>query len=79
MPRFAIAPLGLTTEGSTKFKLKGCKCYLKKLQCVGGRGRATRHRRQSKGTKGGGDNTRQTVEGRGTQRTLKTAVNFTFL
>ena len=33
MPRFAIAPLGLTTEGSTKFKLKGWKCYLKKLQC----------------------------------------------
>jgi len=31
--RFAIAPLGLTTEGSTKFKLKGWKCYLKKLQC----------------------------------------------
>ena len=29
MPRFAIAPLGLTTEGSTKFKLKGWKCYLK--------------------------------------------------
>ena len=34
MPRFAIAPLGLTTEGSTKFKLKGSKCYLKKLQCT---------------------------------------------
>jgi len=33
VPRFAIAPLGLTTEGSTKFKLKGWKCYLKKLQC----------------------------------------------
>ena len=33
MPRFAIAPLGLTTEGSTKFKLKVWKCYLKKLQC----------------------------------------------
>jgi len=32
VPRFAIAPLGLTTEGSTKFKLKGWKCYLKKLQ-----------------------------------------------
>ena len=32
MPRFAIAPLGLTTEGSTKFKPKGWKCYLKKLQ-----------------------------------------------
>ena len=29
MPRFAIAPLGLTTEGSNKFKLKGWKCYLK--------------------------------------------------
>ena len=28
MPRFAIAPLGVTTEGSTK----GWKCYLKKLQ-----------------------------------------------
>jgi len=24
-----LAPLGLTTEGSTKFKLKGWKCYLK--------------------------------------------------
>ena len=34
MPRFAIAPLGLTTEGSTKFKLKGWKCYLKNLQCI---------------------------------------------
>ena len=34
MPRFAIAPLGLTTEGSTKFKLKGWKRYLKKLQCT---------------------------------------------
>ena len=33
MPRFAIAPLGLT-EGSTKFRLKGWKCYLKKLQCI---------------------------------------------
>jgi len=33
VPRFAIAPLGLTTEGSTKFKPKGWKCYLKKLQC----------------------------------------------
>ena len=33
MPRFAIAPLGLTTEGSTKFKPKGWKRYLKKLQC----------------------------------------------
>jgi len=33
VPRFAIAPLGLTTEGGTKFKLKGRKCYLKKLQC----------------------------------------------
>ena len=33
MPRFAVAPLGLTTEVSTKFKLKGWKCYLKKLQC----------------------------------------------
>jgi len=33
VPCFAIAPLGLTTEGSTKFKLKGWKCYLKKLQC----------------------------------------------
>jgi len=33
VPRFAIAPLGLTTEGNTKFKLKGWKCYLKKLQC----------------------------------------------
>jgi len=32
VPRSAIAPLGLTTEGSTKFKLKGWKCYLKKLQ-----------------------------------------------
>jgi len=32
VPRFAIAPLGLTTEGSTKFKLKGWKCYRKKLQ-----------------------------------------------
>jgi len=30
VPRFAIAPLGLTeTEGSTKFKLKGWKCHLK--------------------------------------------------
>ena len=28
-----LAPLGLTMEGSTKFKLKGWKCYLKKLQC----------------------------------------------
>ena len=36
MPRFAIAPLGLTTEGSTKFKLKGWKWYLKKLQCKTG-------------------------------------------
>ena len=35
MPRFAIAPLGLTTEGSTKFKPKGWKCYLKKLQWKG--------------------------------------------
>ena len=35
MPRFAIAPLGLTTEGSTKFKPKGWKRYLKKLQCRG--------------------------------------------
>ena len=34
MPRFAIAPLGLTTEGSTKIKLKGWKWYLKKLQCI---------------------------------------------
>jgi len=34
VPRFAIAPLGLTTEGSTKFKLKGWKCYPKKLQCL---------------------------------------------
>ena len=34
MPRFAIAPLGLTTEGSTKFKPKGWKWYLKKLQCT---------------------------------------------
>jgi len=34
VPRFAIAPLGLTTEGSTKFKLKGWKCYLKKLRCI---------------------------------------------
>jgi len=34
VPCFAIAPLGLTTEGSTKFKLKGWKCYLKKLQCI---------------------------------------------
>jgi len=34
VPRFAIAPLGLTMEGSTKFKLKGWKCYSKKLQCV---------------------------------------------
>ena len=33
MPRFAIAPLGFTTEGSTKYKLKGWKGYLKKLQC----------------------------------------------
>ena len=33
VPRFAIAPLGLTTEGSTKVKLKGWKWYLKKLQC----------------------------------------------
>jgi len=32
VPRFAIAPLGLTTEGSTKFKLKGWKYYIKKLQ-----------------------------------------------
>jgi len=32
VPRFAIAPLGLTTEGSTKFKPKGWQCYLKKLQ-----------------------------------------------
>jgi len=38
VPRFAIAPLGLTTEGSTKFKLKGWKCYLKKLQCRVGEG-----------------------------------------
>ena len=34
MPRFAISPLGLTTEGSTKFKPKGWKRYLKKLQCI---------------------------------------------
>ena len=34
MPRFAIAPLGLTTEGSTKFKPKGWKRYVKKLQWV---------------------------------------------
>jgi len=34
VPRFAIAPLGLTTEGSTKFKPKGWKRYLKKLQCA---------------------------------------------
>jgi len=34
VPRSAIAPLGLTTEGSTKFKLKGWKCHLKKLQCT---------------------------------------------
>ena len=34
MPRFAIAPLGLTTEGSTKFKPKVWQCYLKKLQCA---------------------------------------------
>ena len=33
MPRFAIAPLGLATEGSTKLKPKGWKRYLKKLQC----------------------------------------------
>jgi len=33
VPRFAVAPLGLTTEGNTKFKVKGWKCYLKKLQC----------------------------------------------
>jgi len=32
VPRFSISPLGLT-EGSTKFKLKGWKCYRKKLQC----------------------------------------------
>jgi len=35
VPRFAIAPLGLTTEGSIKFKPKGWKRYLKKLQCLG--------------------------------------------
>jgi len=34
LPRSAISPLGLTTEGSTKFKPKGWKCYLKKLQCT---------------------------------------------
>jgi len=34
VPRFAIAPLGLTTEGSTKFKLKGWKCYFKKITVV---------------------------------------------
>jgi len=34
VPRFSIAPLGLTTEGSTKFKPKGWKRYLKKLQCT---------------------------------------------
>ena len=33
MPRSPIAPLGLTTEGGTKFKLKGWKCYPIKLQC----------------------------------------------
>jgi len=33
VPRSAIAPLGLTTEGGTKFKLKDWKCYPKKLQC----------------------------------------------
>jgi len=33
VPRCAIAPLGLTTEVSTKFKLRGWKWYLKKLQC----------------------------------------------
>jgi len=32
VPRFAIVPLGLTTEGSTKFKLKGWKFFLKKIQ-----------------------------------------------
>jgi len=31
VPRFAIAPLGLKTEGSTEFKPKGWKRYLKKL------------------------------------------------
>jgi len=35
VPRSAVAPLGLTTEGGTKFKLKGWKCYPKKLQCRG--------------------------------------------
>jgi len=40
VPRFAIAPLNLTTEGSTKFKLKGWKCYLKKLQCTVNNGNA---------------------------------------
>jgi len=34
VPRFAIDPLGLTTEGGTKFKPKGGKRYLKKLQCA---------------------------------------------
>ena len=49
MPRFAIAPLGLTTEGSTKFKLKGWKCYLKKLQCKAIRSDQTcsSHRKES--------------------------------
>jgi len=28
---------GLTTEGSTKFKPEGWKCYLKKLQCTAGK------------------------------------------
>jgi len=34
VPRSAVAPLGLTTEGDTKVKLKGWKCYPKKLQCI---------------------------------------------
>jgi len=35
VPRSTIAPLGLTTEGGLKFKLKGWKCYIKRLQCEG--------------------------------------------
>ena len=34
MPRSAVAPLGLTTEGGTKFKLKDWKCYPNKLRCI---------------------------------------------
>ena len=35
MPRFVIAPLGLTTEGSTKLNQKVENATLKKLQCDG--------------------------------------------